>query len=218
MLELGLKIFISYLVGSLNGSLFIGWLRGGVDVRKVGSGNAGGTNALRTQGKVFAFWVMLIDLGKGVLPPLLLPALIFPGVGIDPEVSRDALMYAVGFAAIVGHCYPVWFEFEGGKGAATTVGVLAAVNPTLLIPVGIAWGLVLLIGRVVGIATVAAALMLVVYVSVTSLPDNIPLFAFGLATGLGVVFTHRGNIRKLLAGSTERDLPRGSDGESDSAA
>jgi len=78
MLELGLKVFISYLIGSLNGSLIIGRMFGGVDIRRVGSGNAGGTNALRTQGKMFAFWVILIDVGKGSLPTWLLPGLALP--------------------------------------------------------------------------------------------------------------------------------------------
>ena len=66
MLELGLKVFIAYLAGSLNGALFVGWLYGGIDIRKVGSGNAGGTNALRTQGMLFAALVMLVDISKGV--------------------------------------------------------------------------------------------------------------------------------------------------------
>ena len=67
MIELGLKFTLSYLLGSLLGSLVVGWLRGGVDIRKLGSGNAGGTNALRTQGKWFALGVMVIDVGKGIL-------------------------------------------------------------------------------------------------------------------------------------------------------
>ena len=128
MLELGFKVFVSYLAGSLNGSLIVGRLFGGIDIRQSGSGNAGGTNALRTQGKLFTFLVMVIDIGKGVLPVLLLPGLEIPGIGLDPAVSRDWLMFTCGAAAIFGHCYPVWFEFRGGKGAATTLGVLAATD------------------------------------------------------------------------------------------
>jgi len=85
MLELGLKILISYLIGSLNGSLIIGHFKG-VDIRTVGSGNAGGTNALRTQGKWFAAGVMAIDIGKGFIPPWLFPSLSMPGIPLDPEV------------------------------------------------------------------------------------------------------------------------------------
>jgi glycerol-3-phosphate acyltransferase PlsY len=88
MLELGLKVLLSYLAGALNGALIVGKLAGGIDIRTLGSGNAGGTNALRTQGKWFAFRVMVIDVGKGYLPPWLLAALALPGVPLDPEVSR----------------------------------------------------------------------------------------------------------------------------------
>ena len=80
LLELGLKTLLSYLLGSLMGGLIVGRLRGGVDIRGVGSGNVGGTNALRTQGKVFAFWVVLIDVIKGVIAAGVLPQLRIPGV------------------------------------------------------------------------------------------------------------------------------------------
>ncbi len=84
MLELGVKILLAYLLGSLIGSLLVGQLRGGVDIRKLGSGNAGGTNALRTQGWSFALWVMIIDIGKGWLAAGLLAPMNLPGIGIDP--------------------------------------------------------------------------------------------------------------------------------------
>ena len=99
MLELGFKVFISYLCGSLNGALLVGQLYGGIDIRKVGSGNAGGTNALRTQGKLFGFLVLAIDLVKGILPVLVLPGLAWP-VPIDPQISREWITFACGGAAV----------------------------------------------------------------------------------------------------------------------
>ena len=107
MIELGLKFTVAYLIGSILGSLLVGQVQGGIDIRKLGSRNAGGTNALRTQGKTFAFWVMLIDVGKGVLPVLVLPQLEIPGIGIDTQVSRELIIFAVGFGAILGHIYPL---------------------------------------------------------------------------------------------------------------
>ena len=92
MLELGLKFTLAYLLGAVLGSLLVGYLRGGVDIRKVGSGNPGGTNALRTQGKAFALWVMLIDVGKGLLAASVIPPLVLPGVVLDPAFD----MYALG--------------------------------------------------------------------------------------------------------------------------
>jgi len=80
MVELGLKLTLAYLIGSVIGSLVVGYFRGGIDIRTVGSGNAGGTNALRTQGKAFAFWVMVIDSGKGIRAAVGIPALEVHGV------------------------------------------------------------------------------------------------------------------------------------------
>ena len=88
MLELGIKTLLAYLLGSMIGSLLVGQLRGGVDIRKLGSGNAGGTNALRTQGAAFAVWVMIIDIGKGWLAAGLLAPLNLPGIGVDPQIDR----------------------------------------------------------------------------------------------------------------------------------
>jgi glycerol-3-phosphate acyltransferase PlsY len=112
MLELGVKLLIAYLFGTLLGSLILGRLRG-VDIRSMGSGNAGATNALRTQGKLFGFLVLLIDMTKGAVVVWWLPSAVLPDMGIDPEVSREWLTVACGFAVIVGHVYPVWFDFCG---------------------------------------------------------------------------------------------------------
>src|SRR5262245_28448214 len=101
MLELGVKVLLAYLLGSLIGSLIVGQLRGGVDIRTMGSGNAGGTNALRTQGYAFAAWVMLIDLGKGWIAARWLPWLGLPYVGIDPSIDRMWLAVACATAVIV---------------------------------------------------------------------------------------------------------------------
>ena len=90
MLELGVKFLISYLLGSLMGSLLVGYLRGGVDIRDMGSGNAGGTNALRTQGFWFALGVVIVDVGKGALAAGVVPGLDIPFVGFAPAVSREA--------------------------------------------------------------------------------------------------------------------------------
>lgn len=201
MLELGLKILASYLLGSLNGALIMGGLAG-VDIRRLGSGNAGGTNALRTMGKAFAARVMLIDVLKGVLPPLLLPALALPGVHPDPDVGRQWLAVACAAAAIVGHCYPVFFRFAGGKGAATAMGAIAALNPLLLIPAAIVWFAVLGTSGYVGLATMLAAAVLPVWVLFMG-PD-VPLLAFTVALAAFIVFTHRGNLQRLLAGSEHR--------------
>ena len=203
MLELGVKVLISYLLGSLNGSLVVGKFYG-VDIRATGSGNAGGTNALRTQGKVFAFFVMLIDVGKGYLPVVILPTMVLPGVGIDTELARDWLTFACAAAAVVGHCYPVWFEFKGGKGAATAIGALIAMAPGLLIPALLVFAAVLITTGYVGMATMTAAVSLPAYLAVTNFGERWPTIIFLIALALFIVFTHRSNIQRMRMGEEHR--------------
>jgi glycerol-3-phosphate acyltransferase PlsY len=202
MLELGLKILIAYLLGALPGSLVLGRLRG-VDIRALGSGNAGATNALRTQGKWFALAVLLFDIGKGILVVWWLPRAFFPGVGFDPAVSRTWLTLACGLAVIVGHVYPVWYGFRGGKGAATVVGVIAALEPRLLAPLTGAWFVVLVFTGFVSLATMVAAVVLVAAIWFL-VPGDTPLLAFGVVLAVFIVFTHRSNIARLWAGKENR--------------
>ncbi|MCP4002370.1 MAG: glycerol-3-phosphate 1-O-acyltransferase PlsY [Gammaproteobacteria bacterium] len=206
MLELGFKVFLSYLAGSLNGALLIGWLSGGIDIRKSGSGNAGGTNALRTQGKLFAFFVMVVDIGKGVLPVMILPPLNIAFVGEGSAVSGEWLTYACGAAAIFGHCYPVWFGFNGGKGAATTLGVLLTILPGLFLPAVIVWFGILFVFGYVGLATIMAALAVPVFLLMTAGADQLNLIVFTSIVACFIVYTHRSNLRKLAAGEGSPDI------------
>jgi glycerol-3-phosphate acyltransferase PlsY len=206
VLELGLKVFLSYLVGSINGALLVGKFYGGVDIRKVGSGNAGGTNALRTQGKGFAFLVMLIDISKGVLPVLLLPGAALLGIGQDPDISRVWLTYACGGAAIFGHCFPVWFDFAGGKGAATTIGVLGSVAPVTLLPASMVWIGTLLAFGYVGLATVIASLAVPACLALIDFAQYRDLIVFSSLVALFIIYTHRSNLLKLISGKATRDI------------
>lgn len=196
MLELGLKVLISYLLGSMNGSLLLGRFKG-IDIRNVGSGNAGGTNALRALGRAFAVCVMIIDIGKGFLAPWYLPDLALPGVPIDPAVSRQWLMLACAGATVFGHCYPVWFGFRGGKGAATSIGAMLAVAPAALIPAGIVWVLVLVLTGYVGLSTMLAAVIMPVWQFVDAGLTDRPLLLFLLSLAVFIVFTHRANIARM---------------------
>ena len=204
MIELGLKVTLAYLVGSVLGSLLVGFFYGGVDIRKTGSGNAGGTNALRTQGKVFALWVMVIDIGKGILAAAVIPPLAIPGVGIDESVDRSLVLYAVAFAAIVGHVFPVWFGFRGGKGAATAAGLVCYLAPAAGLTMLGSWLLIAFATGFVGLATIVAALSAVLYLGFTALPDESGLFVFGFATAALVIYAHRSNIRRMLDGTESR--------------
>jgi glycerol-3-phosphate acyltransferase PlsY len=202
MLELGVKILIAYLLGAMLGSLILGRARG-VDIRRMGSGNAGATNALRTQGKFFGLLVLVIDIAKGLFAVWWLPTAALPQIGIDPQLPREWLALACGFAVIVGHVYPVWFGFRGGKGAATVVGVVAALDLRLVVPLLISWLLVLLLTGYVGLATMLSGVALIATVYVLE-PGDIPLLCFCAVVALFVVYTHRSNIARMRAGRESR--------------
>ncbi|HEU4623235.1 MAG TPA: glycerol-3-phosphate 1-O-acyltransferase PlsY [Steroidobacteraceae bacterium] len=207
MTELLIKVVVSYLLGSLIGSLIVGRLRGGVDIRTLGSGNAGGTNALRTQGKAFAFWVMVIDIGKGIVATRLIAPLPMSQLGVasaGAPVWGEWLPVACGFAAIVGHVYPVWHGFRGGKGVATLVGVLFGLDLLLLLGVLLIWLVVAVLSGFVGLASMAAAASVPVFVAVSGMQPRIPLLTFGIAAALLVIFTHRSNIARMRSGSEPR--------------
>lgn len=202
MLELGTKTLLAYLLGTLLGSLILGRLRG-VDIRRLGSGNAGATNALRTQGKAFGAAVLLVDVLKGVVAVRWLPGWAVPEVGLDPELSRQWLTLACGFAVILGHVYPVWFGFRGGKGVATVVGVVGAVEPRLLPPLFVCWFAVVLLTGYVGLASMLAGVGLCIAVYLQG-GDNQPLLTFCIGITAFVIYTHRGNLARMVAGTENR--------------
>jgi glycerol-3-phosphate acyltransferase PlsY len=198
MLALILKIVLAYLLGSVSGSLLIGRLKK-VDIRRQGSGNAGGTNAFRTQGLVFAIGVVLIDVGKGFIAAWWIPAIDFGGsaLALDPRI----LIMACGFAAVVGHCFPIWHGFRGGKGAATAVGALIVIEPWLILPLIITWLVVLVMTGYVGLATVTAGFSLI---PITWLISDPAALVFSVVLASFLLFTHRGNMRNLRAGTEYR--------------
>lgn len=199
MTGLLIKALIAYLLGSVSGSMVMGRFRH-VDIRKSGSGNAGGTNAFRTQGFRFALAVVIIDVGKGALAAGMVPMLNLGPLG--DALSHEAQAMVCGLMAVVGHCYPVWYGFRGGKGAATAVGALLVIEPLAVLPMLVIWLLTLVVTGWVGLATILAAISLV--------PAFIWLDAaesglwFSVILALFIVFMHRSNIRNLLNGTEHR--------------
>ena len=204
MLELGVKFLISYFIGSLMGAMIVGKLRGGVDIRTMGSGNAGGTNALRTQGFMFALAVVIVDIGKGALGAGLVPGLDIPFVGTDPEISRTWLTLCCAAAAVAGHVWPIYHGFKGGKGGATLIGTLFILAPKLIIIVLLAFASVLIVTGYVGLATMTAATSLPVWLAITRLPADQPLFIFSVVMALFIIYCHRSNIERLRNGTENR--------------
>lgn len=204
MLEGLTKFALAYMLGNLMGGQVVGRLRGGVDLRRFGSGNVGAANALRTQGKAFALAVLLIDAGKGAAAALAIPAISWPATA--PFVLPLAwLQYLCGIGVVLGHCYPFMLGFRGGKGAATLAGVFAALLWPALIWMLASFVLVVLLTGYVSLATLASTMVAVLYVA---LVDDRGLAsatgAFTLAMAALVLFKHRANIRRLRRGAELR--------------
>jgi glycerol-3-phosphate acyltransferase PlsY len=183
-------IIVSYLAGAIPFGLIFGKTMGGVDVRTVGSGNIGATNVLRGAGKTAALVTLFADALKGFIPALL-AARIF---------SDDTVTALCGIAAVVGHNFPVYLRFKGGKGVATSFGVVLAVAPWTGLACLLAWAAAAAVWRY---SSLAALIAFALYPLLTfafhgdSRPLSLlSLFIFGL-----MYFRHRGNIQRLVAGT-----------------
>lgn len=188
------EILLAYGIGSISGSLVLGRLRG-LDIRGEGSGNAGGTNALRVAGWRFALGVVLIDIGKGVI------AAAVPLIGPGP--AANALWCAL--AAVAGHVWPAWHGFRGGKGGATAMGGLLVVLPLGLLPVAAVWLFTLGLTGYVGLATCLAALSVVPAAFWLAPPALLDLYlVFAVTQSALILFAHRSNLMRLASGTEHR--------------
>jgi acyl phosphate:glycerol-3-phosphate acyltransferase len=198
-----LKALIAYLLGSVIGSLVIGRIRG-VDIRSMGSGNPGATNALRTQGMKVGLTVLAIDMFKGWFATSVLAA--WPLSLGQPADAALAIWSApvCGIAVILGHLYPVWFGFRGGKGVATLVGALLGISPWLLLVFVLTWlGAVILLGFV-GLASMLGAVAVVIACAWGDSPARTPLLVFALVAAALILYTHRSNLARMKAGTEPR--------------
>jgi len=159
MIELGIKISVSYLLGSINGSMLLGNLLKKTDIRSVGSGNAGATNAYRLFGPFYGFSVFFIDIAKGVVAVLLIAPVFTSELPMDVPIIQA--QYLCGLAALIGHIFPIWYNYRGGKGVATAVGIVAAIHPILGAAAIVLWTIILLITRYVCIASTLTPFLLI---------------------------------------------------------
>lgn len=204
MLELLIKFLAAYLIGNVMGGQVVSRLKGGVDLRQVGSGNVGATNALRTQGKLFGLAVLLIDVFKGVAAVLFVPAITWNWAG---PLNWNPVWepYMCGLAVTLGHCYPFFYRFVGGKGVATLAGVFGTLLPWALPWMLGSFVLVILLTGYVSLATLTAAVMVMFYVACIG-DDSIfsPAGVFALTMALLVFWKHRENIVRLAKGQEHR--------------
>ena len=198
MLHLGIIFFIAYLVGSVNFGLILGYIQG-LDLRSRGSGNAGATNALRILGAKSGLFVFLGDTLKGYFA-LYLCDIIVAQTEILLFTPSDYLFLALIFS-LIGHCYPVLFNFGGGKGAATALGALIFIDPYFILFPLLCFIFVFLISRFVGLATISAFSILFVQTFFIDHGIHHNLHAFSLIIFLFILYTHRSNIQSMFKGT-----------------
>jgi glycerol-3-phosphate acyltransferase PlsY len=202
MFELALSILVSYLIGSLNSSLILGKINN-YDVREHGSGNAGATNTYRMHGRIHGTIVFCFDCFKGFFAIILAESLILSGLH-NPLFDIEIYLYFSALSVVIGHCYPLWFQFKGGKGAATGLGIFLYFEPFLVAPSLLIWMLSLVVFRFVGLATILAFASLPVFVFLFERQSFVNLVFFSFILGLLILFTHRQNINSMLKGTEHR--------------
>ncbi|MGI6392595.1 MAG: glycerol-3-phosphate 1-O-acyltransferase PlsY [Candidatus Izemoplasmatales bacterium] len=186
-------VILAYLIGSIPFSYLFGKLLKGEDIRRLGSGNLGATNAFRVFGKIIGFLVLVLDTAKGAV---LIALLIYTRLFADFKLFHP-LVY--GFSAVIGHIFPIWFKFSGGKGVATSFGMLLAYNPLLAAVVIPIFFLTQFLTRYVSVASTVASLFSLVYVLIYVLvkqTDWMFLIITFLTVSL-IIYKHRTNYARL---------------------
>lgn len=192
-----LIIVLAYLIGSVPTAVWVSRHFFDIDIREYGSGNAGATNVFRVLGPKWGTWVMVVDMLKGFIAVKL--ALLLPQY-LDSENQLQNLQLGLGMAAVIGHIFPIWADFKGGKGVATLFGIVLGISPwTAISCVGI-FGLVLYLTRFVSLSSILASIAFPVFILVIFNVDNPTYRIFAVAIALLVLLTHQKNIGRLLKG------------------
>ncbi len=201
MFHLGIIFLITYLIGSINFGLILGSIQG-LDLRSQGSGNAGATNALRILGTRSGIFVFIGDALKGYLALYFCNLILFPQENLLFS-SSDYLFLAL-ILSLIGHCYPIWFNFRGGKGAATALGAFLFIDPYFTVFPIIGFLLIFLISRFVGLSTISAFFILFLQTFFIDHGIDHNFHAFSLVIFLFILYTHRSNIQSMFKGTEEK--------------
>lgn len=185
--QLAICIAVGYLAGSIPTGVLLGRIAG-KDPRAAGSGNIGASNVTRTLGKAMGALTLVADVLKGWLPAFAMARWVGEAGGLEAAL-------VTGFAAVVGHCFPVWLKLRGGKGVATSFGAVAAVMPVVAVVAALVWGLLTFFTRIPTIGSMAAAALFVVLAYVERHPFEVHVFTLALAAL--IVLRHASNLRVL---------------------
>lgn len=197
-----LDAVIAYLLGSISFSVIFSKKIAGIDVREEGSKNAGTTNVLRTAGKKAAILTLICDILKGVFAVLIGYAISF----ITEDLNAALLVQLAGGFAILGHTFPIFFKFKGGKGIATSLGILLLVNYQIGLICLVFWLIIVIFTRIVSLASIMAAILfpvLTIFITQNYLVEG-NYILFGIIVAVFVVFNHRSNVKRILEGNENK--------------
>jgi len=213
MLLLAIIVILSYLMGSIPNSIIISKAVSGIDIRKHGSGNAGGTNVMRVLGWKYGLVVIFLDALKGAIAVVIISRLFYgplPFENVSPFDDFTLVQIIAGMSAVIGHIWTVFAEFKGGKGIATALGMLLTlITIDMLIAVGI-FALVVLISRYVSLGSIIAAISVPATLFIrenlfhVDIPGYSTLFPFIIGVTALVIFTHRKNLVRIINGDENK--------------
>src|SRR6478735_5523406 len=196
-----LIIMIAYLIGSIPTSVWVSRYFFDIDIREYGSGNAGATNTFRVLGKKWGTFVMIADMLKGLAAVKLAYLLPFY---IDHDLARTSLQIGLGLAAVLGHIFPIWADFRGGKGVATLFGMIIAIQPLVAVCCVAVFLLVLYMTRFVSLSSILASIAFAIFI-LFIFNEKEPLYrAFAITVAMMVILTHQKNITRLLRGNESK--------------
>ncbi|MFN4313472.1 MAG: glycerol-3-phosphate 1-O-acyltransferase PlsY [Chitinophagaceae bacterium] len=196
-----LLIVLAYLIGSVPSSVWVGRYFFSIDIRDYGSGNAGATNTYRVLGPKWGTIVMVADMLKGIIAVKL--ALLLPDY-VESDIRLTNLQVGLGLAAVVGHIFPIWADFRGGKGVATLFGLVLGISPLTALSCSAVFLFVLYLTRFVSLSSILASVAFPVFILIVFNVENDMYRVFAIAVALMVVLTHQKNIGRLLRGSESK--------------
>ena len=173
---------VSYLMGSIPFGLILTKIFLNKDIREIGSGNIGATNALRTGNKLIGYSTLILDIAKAIIPVIFV------------KINYPDIIYIASLCAFLGHVFPIWLKFKGGKGVATYVGILFSINLLLGIIFAASWGIIFLMFRYSSLSSIIGSISIPIYILITDQTSN--AIFFGIMFVL-IFFTHRENIKRL---------------------
>lgn len=196
-----LLIVLAYLIGSIPTSVWVSQYFFGIDIREYGSGNAGATNVYRVLGPKWGTGVMMVDMLKGIIAVKL--ALLLPQYA-DSTTKFLNLQIVLGLGAVLGHVFPIWADFRGGKGVATLFGLVLGISPLTALCCSGVFLLVLYLTRFVSLSSIFASIAFPVFILIIFNVENEIYRVFAIAVALMVILTHQKNIGRLLKGSESK--------------